>query len=99
MFNILAGISKYLTVVSFPSHCSSSLSALALGPTVIFRVYSCLDLGPESKQVDCNMCRISNCSSFFSAVHDIYTKDGSDRLMKRASCSCRVFVCVVIAAT
>ena len=37
------------------------------------------DLG--SKQVDCNMCRISTCS-FFSC------KDDSDQLMKRASSSC-----------
>ena len=32
----------------FPSCFSSFLSVLALGPTVIFRVYSCLDLGPET---------------------------------------------------
>ena len=32
----------------FPSYFSSFLSVLALGPTVILRVYSCLDLGPET---------------------------------------------------
>ena len=32
----------------FPSCFSSFLSVLALGPTVILRVYSCLDLGPET---------------------------------------------------
>ena len=34
---------------------------------------------------DCNMCRISNCFSFF------FCKDGSDRLMKPASYSCCIF--------
>ena len=33
---------------SFQSYCSYLLSELALGPTVILRVYSCLDLGPET---------------------------------------------------
>ena len=32
----------------FPSYFSSLLSVLALGPTVILRVYSCLDLDPET---------------------------------------------------
>ena len=32
----------------FPSYFSSFLSVLALGPTVILRVYSRLDLGPET---------------------------------------------------
>ena len=32
----------------FPSYFSSFLSVLALGPTVILRVYSCLDLGAET---------------------------------------------------
>ena len=43
--------SEYSTVsVIFPltSLWSSLLSVLALGPTVILRVYSCLDLGPET---------------------------------------------------
>ena len=31
----------------FPS-CFSSFLSVALGPTVILRVYSCLDLGPET---------------------------------------------------
>ena len=76
----------------FPSCFSSFLSVLALGPTVILRVYSCLDLGPE--QVDCNMCRFSRLLlfSFF------FCKDGSDRLMKRASYSCCNFLCIVLAA-
>ena len=72
---------------SFQSYCSSLLSVLALGPTVILRVYSCLDLGPELK---IGRCRISDCRSFFSCTDD------SDRLMKRASCC--IFVCVVLAA-
>ena len=33
---------------SFQSYCSYLLSVLALGPTVILRVYSCLDPGPET---------------------------------------------------
>ena len=32
----------------FPSYFSSFFSVLALGPTVILRLYSCLDLGPET---------------------------------------------------
>ena len=46
------------------------------------------------KQVDCNMCRFSRLLlfSFF------FCKDGSDRLMKRASFSCCSFICVVLAA-
>ena len=75
----------------FPSCFSSFLSVLALGPTVILRVYSCLDLGPE-RMVDCNMCRFSKLLlfSFF------FCKDGSDRLMKRASYSCCNFLCIVL---
>ena len=48
---ILAVISEYSIVsVIFPltSLWSSFLSVLALGPTVILRVYSCLDLGLET---------------------------------------------------
>ena len=55
MFDVLGGHFKYSTVsVIFPlasllpSCFSSFLSVLALGPTVILRVYSCLDLGPET---------------------------------------------------
>ena len=46
------------------------------------------------KQVDCDMCRFSKLLlfSFF------FCKDGSDRLMKRASYSCCNFLCVVLAA-
>ena len=33
---------------SFPSHSSPLLSVLALRPTVNLRVYSCLNLGPET---------------------------------------------------
>ena len=46
------------------------------------------------KQVDCNKCRFSKLLlfSFF------FCKDGSDRLMKRASFSCCNFLCVVLAA-
>ena len=32
----------------FPSYFSSFLSVLSLGPTVILRDYSCLDLGPDT---------------------------------------------------
>ena len=55
MFDVLGGHFKYSTVsVIFPlasllpSCFSSFLSVLALGPTVILRLYSCLDLGPET---------------------------------------------------
>ena len=41
-----AVISEYSTVSV--TYFSSFLSVLALGPTVILRVYSCLDLGPET---------------------------------------------------
>ena len=58
---------------SFQSYCSSILSVLALGPTVILRVYSRCDLGP--KQVDCNMCRISNCSSCLPFVWHFFYCD------------------------
>ena len=44
------------------------------------------------KQVDCNMCRLSKLLLFF------FCKDGSDRLMKRASYPCCIFLCVVLAA-
>ena len=46
------------------------------------------------KQVDCNICRFSKLLlfSFF------FCKDGSDRLMKRASYSCCNFLCIVLAA-
>ena len=46
------------------------------------------------KQVDCNMCRFSKLLLFFF----FFCKDGSDRLMKRASFSCCNFLCVVLAA-
>ena len=78
----------------FPSCFSSFLSVLALGPTVPL---SSLESTPVSilvpKQVDCNMCRFSKLLlfSFF------FCKDGSDRLMKRASYSCRNFLCIVLA--
>ena len=49
MFDILGG---HFGVIDsqrhFPSYCSSFLSVLALGHTVILRVYSCFDLGPET---------------------------------------------------
>ena len=49
MFDVLGGHFEYSTVsVIFPFSFSSFLSVLALGPTVILRVYSCLDLGPET---------------------------------------------------
>ena len=47
-----------------------------------------------AERVECNMCRFSGLLlfSFF------FCKDGSDRLMKRASHSCCNFLCVVLAA-
>ena len=77
---------------SFSVLLSSFLSVLALGPTVILRVYSCLDLGPETGRLQ--LCRFSKLLlfSFF------FCKDGSDRLMKRASYSCCNFLCIVLAA-
>ena len=45
-------------------------------------------------QVDCNMCRFSKLLLFSF----LFCKDGSDRLMKRASYSCCNFLCVVVAA-
>ena len=47
------------------------------------------------KQVNCNMCRFSKLLLFFFFF---FCKDGSDRLMKRASYSCCNFLCVVLAA-
>ena len=46
------------------------------------------------KQVDCSMCRFSKLLLFSFFV----CKDGSDRLMKRASYSCCNFLCIVLAA-
>ena len=92
MFDVLGGhFGVFDSQRHFPSYFSSFFFVLALGPTVILRVYSCLDLGHEA--IDCNMCRFSKLLlfSFF------FCKDGSDRLMKRASYSCK-FLCVVLAA-
>ena len=79
----------------FPSYFSSFLSVVALGPTVILRVYSCLDVCPETGRLQ-HVCRFSKLllfSFFFCSC-----KDGSDRLMKRASYSCCKFLCVVLAS-
>ena len=50
MFNILDGHFRVFEIRRhFPSYSSFLLSVLALGPTVIrLRVYSCLNLGPET---------------------------------------------------
>ena len=49
MFDTLGGhFGAFDSQRHFPSYFSSLLSVLALGPTVIPRVYSCLDLGPET---------------------------------------------------
>ena len=58
--------------------------------TVQFHCTSCT----QTHTVDSNMCRFSKLLlfSFF------FCKDGSDRLMKRASFSCCNFLCVVLAA-
>ena len=86
-------ISEYLTVsVIFPL---SSLHSSLYWP---WDPLSSFESTPVSiqvpKQVDCNMCRFSELLlfSFF------FCKDGSDRLMKRASYSGCNFLCVVLAA-
>ena len=90
MFNFLAGFSEYSTVSVF--------SVLLLFFTLCTGPGTSLESTPVSikipKQVDCNMCRFSKLLlfSFF------FCKDGSDRLMKRASYSCCNFLCVVLAA-
>ena len=49
MFNILDGHFRVFDIRRyFTSYSSFLLSLLVLGPTVILRVYSCLDLGPET---------------------------------------------------
>ena len=49
MFDVLGGhFGVFDSQRHFPSYISSFLSVLALGPTVILRIYSCLDLGPET---------------------------------------------------
>ena len=49
MFNVLGShFREFDSQRHFPSYFSSFLSVLALGPTVILRVYSCIDLGPEA---------------------------------------------------
>ena len=89
----VAVISEYSTVsVIFP--LASLLSSLYWP----WDPLSSLESTPVSiqvpKQVDCNMCRFSKLLlfSFF------FCKDGSDRLMKRASYSCCNFLCIVLAA-
>ena len=71
---------------------TSLLSLLALGPTVILRVYSCLDLGSDTGRLQ--MCRFSKLLLLF-----FFCKGDGDRLMKRASYSCCIFLWVVLAAT
>ena len=77
----------------FPSYFSSSSLYWPRDPL------SSLESTPVSiqvpKQVECNMCRFCKLLlfSFF------FCKDGSDRLMKRASYSYCNFLCVVLAAT
>ena len=89
----VAVISEYSTVsVIFP--LASLLSSLYWP----WDPLSSLESTPVSiwvpKQVDCNMCRFCKLLlfSFF------FCKDGSDRLMKRASYSCCNFLCIVLAA-
>ena len=49
VFNVLGGhFGVFDSQHNFPSYFSSFLSVLALGPTVILRVYACLNLGPET---------------------------------------------------
>ena len=89
----LAVLSEYSAVsVIFP--LTSLLSSLSWP----WDPLSSLESTPVSiqvpKQVDCNMCRFSKLLlfSFF------FCKDGSDRLMKRASFSSCNFLCIVLAA-
>ena len=90
----LVVISEYSTVsVIFP--LTSLLSSLYWP----WDPLSSLESTPASilvpKQVDCNMCRFSKLLLFSV----FFGKDGSDRLMKRASYSCcNFFFCVVLAA-
>ena len=89
---------------SFPNIRQSASFSLLLLSDLLSSLYwpwdplSFLESTPVSilvpKQVDCNMCRFSKLLlfSFF------FCKDGSDRLMKRASFSCCNFLCVVLAA-
>ena len=91
---ILAVISEYSSVsVIFPLASLDLLSSLYWP----WDPLSSLESTPVSILVpkqDCNMCRFSKLLpfSFF------FCKDGSDRLMKRASFSCCNFLCVVLAA-
>ena len=48
MSTFLAGFGVFDSQRHFLSYPSSLLSVLALEPNVILRVYSCLDLGPET---------------------------------------------------
>ena len=66
VFDILGGHFKVFdSQRHFPSSSSCLLSVLALGSTVILRVYSCLDLGPGNrKTVTC--VGLVNCFSFSS---------------------------------
>ena len=96
----VAVILKRSTFFAGISECSAVSVISPLTPLLclysLWDPLSSLDSTPVSiqipNQLDCNMCRMSNCFSFFSC------KDDSDRLMKRASSSCRIFVCVVLAA-
>ena len=70
MFDVLGGhFGVFDSQRHFPSSFSSFLSVLALGPTVILRVYSCLDLGPETGRLRHVPVGLVNCfSSIFSSV-------------------------------
>ena len=50
-----------------------------------------------SKQVDCNMCRFSSLVHWFSFSFFFFSKDGSDQLIRRASCCCYIFLWLVLA--
>ena len=89
----LAVISEYSTVsVIFP--LTSLLSSLYWPLDPLSSLESTPVLISVLEQVYCNMCRFSKLLlfSFF------FSKDGSDRLMKRASYSCCNFLCIVLAA-
>ena len=112
-FCVRAGMTQCALVVAVILKCSTFLAVISeySAVSVIFPLtsllsslywpwdpLSSLESTPVSiwvpKRVDCNMCRFSKLLlfSFF------FCKDGSDRLMKRASYSCCNFLCVVLAA-
>ena len=91
MFDCLGGHFKVFNGQHRASSSSSTLqSVLALGTTVIIRVYSCLNHGWVPKRVHCDRCKFSKLLHFF------FSKNCSDQLQKRASCSGYFFLWFVL---